>query len=62
MTTTPTPAVMPPKRATVYMSPDTNDVPEGPVTAVRKLKGGIQNNVFLLERGGASFVLRLLPG
>jgi aminoglycoside phosphotransferase (APT) family kinase protein len=30
----------------------------GCVNSVRKLKGGIQNNVFLLERGGASFVLR----
>jgi aminoglycoside phosphotransferase (APT) family kinase protein len=30
----------------------------GPVTSARKLKGGIQNNVFLLERGGASFILR----
>jgi aminoglycoside phosphotransferase (APT) family kinase protein len=30
----------------------------GPVTAARKLKGGVQNNVFLLERGGESLVLR----
>ncbi|MFT3929336.1 MAG: phosphotransferase family protein [Spongiibacteraceae bacterium] len=30
----------------------------GPVTAAKKLKGGVQNNVFLLERGGESFVLR----
>ena len=30
----------------------------GPVTAARKLAGGIQNNVFLLERGGESLVLR----
>ncbi|MDB6091837.1 MAG: phosphotransferase family protein [Gammaproteobacteria bacterium] len=37
----------------------THDAPgSGPVTSVRKLKGGIQNNVFLVERGGESFVLR----
>ena len=30
----------------------------GPVGAARKLKGGLQNNVFLLERGGESMVLR----
>jgi aminoglycoside phosphotransferase (APT) family kinase protein len=30
----------------------------GPVSAARKLAGGVQNNVFLLERGGESFVLR----
>ena len=30
----------------------------GPVTAARKLQGGLQNNVFLIERSGASFVLR----
>ena len=30
----------------------------GRVTSAKKLKGGIQNNVFLLERGGAAFVLR----
>ena len=30
----------------------------GPVTAARKLAGGVQNNVFLLERGGESMVLR----
>ncbi len=30
----------------------------GPVTSARKLKGGLQNNVFLLERGGESMVLR----
>lgn len=30
----------------------------GPVTAARKLAGGVQNNVFRLERGGESFVLR----
>jgi aminoglycoside phosphotransferase (APT) family kinase protein len=30
----------------------------GPVTAARKLAGGVQNNVFLLERGGKSLVLR----
>jgi aminoglycoside phosphotransferase (APT) family kinase protein len=31
---------------------------EGPVTAARKLTGGVQNNVFLLQRGGESLVLR----
>ncbi len=30
----------------------------GEVTAARKLAGGLQNNVFLLERGGESLVLR----
>jgi hypothetical protein len=30
----------------------------GPVTAAKKLKGGLQNNVFLIERGAHSFVLR----
>lgn len=30
----------------------------GPVTAAKKLAGGIQNNVFLVERGDARFVLR----
>ncbi|CAN7467588.1 phosphotransferase family protein [Phenylobacterium sp. LjRoot225] len=30
----------------------------GPVTGVRKLKGGLQNNVFLLERGADALVLR----
>jgi aminoglycoside phosphotransferase (APT) family kinase protein len=30
----------------------------GPVTAARKLAGGVQNSVFLLERGGESLVLR----
>ena len=35
------------------------DIPgSGPVTSVQKLKGGVQNNVFLIERDGASFVLR----
>jgi aminoglycoside phosphotransferase (APT) family kinase protein len=38
---------------------EANDAPgRGAVSSVRKLKGGIQNNVFLLERGDASFVLR----
>lgn len=38
---------------------ETENAPgKGPVTAVRKLKGGLQNNVFLVERGGGSFVLR----
>jgi aminoglycoside phosphotransferase (APT) family kinase protein len=31
---------------------------EGPVTAARKLTGGVQNNVFLLARGAESLVLR----
>ena len=36
-----------------------HDVPgTGEVTAARKLAGGVQNNVFLLERGGVSLVLR----
>ncbi len=36
-----------------------HDVPgSGPVTAVKKLKGGVQNNVFLLQRDNAAFVLR----
>ena len=36
-----------------------NDLPgSGPITAVRRLAGGVQNSVFLLERGGESFVLR----
>ena len=30
----------------------------GPITAARKLQGGLQNNVFLLQRGPDSFVLR----
>ena len=40
------------------------DLPgSGPVSGAKKLKGGVQNNVFLIERGliergGASFVLR----
>ena len=33
----------------------------GPVTGARKLTGGLQNNVFLLQRGGESFVLRRPP-
>lgn len=33
----------------------------GPVTGVRKLAGGVANNVFLLERGGAAIVLRRPP-
>lgn len=38
---------------------DANAAPgTGPVTFAKKLKGGVQNNVFLLERGGESFVLR----
>ena len=36
-----------------------HDLPgSGPVTGARKLAGGLQNNVFLIERGGESFVLR----
>lgn len=39
-----------------------NDIPgEGPVTAVTRLVGGTQNNVFRLERGSANFVLRRPP-
>jgi aminoglycoside phosphotransferase (APT) family kinase protein len=35
------------------------DIPgSGPVTAARKLAGGLQNAVFRVERGDASFVLR----
>jgi aminoglycoside phosphotransferase (APT) family kinase protein len=35
------------------------DLPgSGSATAVRRLQGGLQNNVFLVERQGASFVLR----
>jgi aminoglycoside phosphotransferase (APT) family kinase protein len=35
------------------------DIPgSGPVTAARRLAGGLQNNVFLIERGGESLVLR----
>jgi aminoglycoside phosphotransferase (APT) family kinase protein len=30
----------------------------GPVTAAQRLAGGLQNSVFLIERGGESFVLR----
>lgn len=30
----------------------------GPVTGARQLKGGLQNNVFLIERGGEAMVLR----
>ena len=37
----------------------THEAPgSGPVTGARKLKGGIQNNVFLIERSSESFVLR----
>jgi aminoglycoside phosphotransferase (APT) family kinase protein len=34
---------------------------EGPVTAVQRLRGGMQNQVFLLERKGGAFVLRRPP-
>lgn len=35
------------------------DLPgSGPVTAAKKLAGGVQNNVYLLERGDAALVLR----
>ncbi|WP_197685190.1 phosphotransferase family protein [Herminiimonas arsenitoxidans] len=33
----------------------------GPITAVNKLSGGSQNNIFLLSRKDASFVLRRPP-
>jgi aminoglycoside phosphotransferase (APT) family kinase protein len=37
----------------------TQDVPgSGPITSVQKLTGGLQNNVFLLRRGGETCVLR----
>ena len=39
-----------------------NDLPgSGPVTAVEKLRGGLQNAVFKLERGGTSLILRRPP-
>ena len=34
---------------------------EGPATAVARLRGGLQNLVFRIERGSASFVLRRPP-
>ena len=38
------------------------DLPgEGPVTAVTKLQGGSQNNIFRMQRGGAEMVLRRPP-
>ena len=41
---------------------ETQDVPgSGAVTSAKKLRGGLQNQVFLLTRGGASFVLRRPP-
>lgn len=40
----------------------TQDLPgSGPAGAIRRLKGGLQNAVFLVERGDASFVLRRPP-
>ena len=33
----------------------------GPVTGVRKLPGGLQNSVFLVNRSNATFVLRRPP-
>lgn len=40
----------------------THDVPgAGPVTAAKKLKGGVANNVFLIERGSTPIVLRRPP-
>jgi aminoglycoside phosphotransferase (APT) family kinase protein len=40
----------------------TQDLPgSGPVTAVQRLRGGMQNQVFLLEREGGRFVLRRPP-
>jgi aminoglycoside phosphotransferase (APT) family kinase protein len=40
----------------------TQDLPgQGPVTAVQRLRGGMQNQVFLLERDGGAFVLRRPP-
>lgn len=41
---------------------EAQDVPgTGPVSRVQKLAGGLQNNVFLIERGGERFVLRRPP-
>jgi aminoglycoside phosphotransferase (APT) family kinase protein len=41
---------------------DSHDLPgSGPVTAVTQLTGGSQNNLFLMERKGGSFVLRRPP-
>lgn len=41
---------------------EAHDVPgRGPVTAVEKLTGGSQNNLFLMTRGGERFVLRRPP-
>lgn len=38
---------------------EVHDVPgSGPVTGAKKLTGGLQNNVFLIDRGSESFVLR----
>ncbi len=38
---------------------DTHAIPgSGPVTAARRLAGGLQNSVFLIERAGGAFVLR----
>ena len=38
---------------------ETQNLPgSGPLTSARKLTGGVQNSVFLLERDGASLVLR----
>ncbi len=38
---------------------DTQDVPgSGPITGACKLSGGLQNAIFLLDRGDAQFVLR----
>jgi aminoglycoside phosphotransferase (APT) family kinase protein len=40
----------------------TQDAPgSGPITGVHRLAGGLQNNVFLMERGGESLVLRRPP-
>jgi aminoglycoside phosphotransferase (APT) family kinase protein len=45
-------------RLDAWLATQTQIPGSGPATAVRKLTGGVQNNVFLIERGGASFVLR----
>ena len=38
---------------------DAHDVPgSGPVTAVRRLAGGLQNSAFLISRGGEDMILR----
>ncbi len=41
---------------------DANDIPgSGPITAIRQLQGGSQNNLFMIDRKGATVVLRRPP-